>query len=125
MTDQLLTATGYDGTVELTDAFVRIKRTSLFGTSLGDKDILISQISSVQFRGASFLANGYIEFAFIGGGDYQAVLSRGYVHENRVGFTRKQQPAFEVCRDAVLSRISGGKAPAPASSAVPAAVIGA
>ena len=33
----------------------------------GDKEILISQISSVQYKPAGNFTRGYIQFAFIGG----------------------------------------------------------
>ena len=45
----------------------------------GDKDIALSQISSIQFKKAGMMA-GYIKFAFLGGqeSELQRILSKFY-----------------------------------------------
>jgi hypothetical protein len=61
----------------------------------GDKEILISQISSIQFKNATNLLNGYIQFAFIGGREAKGGLLEATKDENTVMFMLAQQPEFE------------------------------
>lgn len=116
-------ADGHNGQIELTDTVVRIKRQGVMGFLTqgfkGDKEILISQISSVQFKAAGTFFNGYIQFAFLGGRENLGGLEAAVGDENTVLFRPSQQPAFELIRDEIMRRITAGRAPqaAPVSQA--------
>jgi hypothetical protein len=94
----------------MTNNSIIIKRTglvSLLSHGLkGDKEILISQISSVQFRNASGIINGYIQFAFIGGQEAKGGLMEATKDENTVMFQASQQADFENFRSELQNRIT-------------------
>lgn len=122
MSDSMLTAEGYNGDLELTETVVRIRRKGLLSVLAqgfkGDKEILISQVTSVQFKPANFWLNGYIQFAFVGGLENLGGLMSAAEDENTVLFKEGQQPAFERFRDEVMKRIAQARAPTgPAPSA--------
>ena len=102
--DVVLRATGVNSEVELLEGVVRIRRRKILGflsqASKSEKDILISEISCIEFRKAGLFSDGYIHFTYEGGGrkgsrddlkgDDSAVFFRG-----------GQQKAFEALRQAV------------------------
>ena len=98
-------AEGFNGQVEVVGDKIRISRRGVrafFSHAFkGDKEILISHISSVQFKGASVWSRGYIEFAFLGGQESKGGILRAGTDENTVFFTKKQQPDFEQLRDRI------------------------
>jgi hypothetical protein len=112
-----LRAEGHNGQIEVTDTVVRIKRAGMLGFLTqglkGDKEILISQISSVQFKNAGPFFNGYIQFAFLGGRENLGGLEAAVSDENTVMFRQGQQPVFEKIRDVVMQRVTAARAPAP------------
>ena len=97
--DDSLIVTGVNGQIELTGNRIKIMRKGAMGFLTqglkGDKEILISQISSVQYRPAGDLANGYIQFAFLGGQESKAGLFDSAKDENSVMYNKKQQPEFD------------------------------
>lgn len=106
-------AKGVDGTLEIVGNFLKIKRAGFRAFALqgmrGDKDILISTISSIEIKPASLFTKGYIQFTFFGGQDTTQralpllILPRS---ENSVWFTKKQQPDFERIRDAIQGMLN-------------------
>ena len=104
----LMVAVGDNGQLELYDDKVRIKRkgsTALILQGLkGEKDIYISQISSVQFKSCG-LTPGYIQFAFLGGQETKAGLWDAMGDENTVTFEQKQENKFKIIREAVNKRL--------------------
>ena len=110
MSDVVMEAHGLNGQLEFTDSVVRIKRKGAWAFVTqglkGDKEILISQISSIQFKKASALVNGYIQFAFVGGHEAKGGLLQGTSDENTVLFRVSRQPAFEAFRDALQKRMN-------------------
>jgi len=113
-------AKGVNGQVELYDNKVCIHRKGVLGFLTqglkGDKNIMISSISSIQFKNAGAMFNGYIQFAFMGGQEAKGGILQGTQDENTVMFTKKQQPLFEQIRDIVEERIQSGNNPASTSS---------
>lgn len=113
-------AKGVNGQIELYDNKVCIRRKGVLGFLTqglkGDKSIMISTITSVQFKQAGMLTNGYIQFAFMGGQEAKSGLFKGTQDENTVMFNVKQQPLFEKIRDAVEDLIQAGAAPVAAVS---------
>lgn len=121
MSVTIMEAIGQNGQLELTESVVRIKRIGVLAFMTqglkGDKEILVSQISSIQFRKANAFTNGYIQFALVGGREAKGGLFQGTQDENTVIFRASQQSAFEAFRDELQRRISSGvhgsKPPSP------------
>ncbi len=121
MHQRTITADGVNGQVEIIGDKLKISRKGVLAFlsqgMKGDKEILISQISSVQFKKAGRLTNGYIQFAFVGGQESKGGLFDSTRDENSVMFNNKQQPVFEELKDhldAVRNSITRG-APAQLS----------
>jgi hypothetical protein len=99
MSEAIRAARGVNGQLELHGDKVCIKRKGLMGFLTqglkGDKEIRLSSISSIQFKKASALTNGYIQFAFMGGKEAKGGIFQATKDENSVIFTQKQQAQFE------------------------------
>ena len=110
----MMEAKGHGGQIRLEGDVITISRKGMMGFLTqglkGDKEIGLEHISSVQFKSANSLVNGYIQFAFIGGSESKAGLLAATTDENTVMFTSHQQPQFEAMRDAIKARISELKA---------------
>ncbi len=119
----IMEAKGNNGQLELTDSTLRIKRQG-FSAVLshgfkGDREIPISQISSVEFKKAGVFSAGYLQIALIGV-PHNKPNDRD---ENTVTFFTNSQPAFEAIRDELQSRMvaaaSGSKPATPFRPATP------
>lgn len=110
MPSKIIEAKGVNGQIELTESILCIKRKGILAFMThglkGDKEILISHISSIQFKKANFFMNGYIQFAFVGGLEAKRGIFEGTRDENTVMFNMDQQPAFEKLRNELQKRIS-------------------
>ena len=91
------------GKIEIVGEKIRITHKGFVafteGTT-GTKEILISQISSIQFRPAGKLLLGYIQFTFPGSQDTKG-LTASAGDENALTFTDEEQPAFEVLKEKI------------------------
>lgn len=120
MSGVILEAQGHNGQLELTDTTVRIKRKGVLGFLTqglkGDKEILISQISSIQFKNAGPFVNGYIQFAFVGGQEAKGGAFQAVSDENTVMFRQSQQTAFEAFKAELEKRIHAPRSQASAPS---------
>lgn len=96
--------------MEMNKTSVLIKRAGMLGFLTqgmkGDKEILISQISSVQFKKANELINGYIQFAFVGGSESKGGILEAGSDENTVMFRLNQQPQFEAFKQELQERMN-------------------
>lgn len=112
MTNPELYAKGVNGQIELYSNKICIRRKGVLGFLTqglkGDKNIMISTITSIQFKKAGLLTNGYIQFAFMGGQEAKGGLFQGAQDENTIMFNKKQQSAFEQIRAEVEKRIQAG-----------------
>jgi hypothetical protein len=112
MEDALMEATGINGKVLLFKDVVRIKRIGvgnfLSGASKIEKDILISQIVSIQFKKAGMLNNGYIEFILMHNHERHDKDSDYEIHDSIVTYRPGQQRAFEAFREALEAKLTGG-----------------
>jgi len=107
-------AKGVNGQLELLENKIRIKRKGFRALATqglrGDKEIFIKQISSIQFKKAGALTNGFIQFSFLGGSEHKGSflsLSQGIVRdENTILFTKKQQKNFEEIKEAIETKMS-------------------
>ena len=61
----------------------------------GEKSIMLGSISSIQFKEAGNLTNGYIQFAFHGGSEAKGGIFQSTQDENSILFTKKQQANFK------------------------------
>jgi hypothetical protein len=115
--EPIIQAKGIQGELTLFADRIRIKRGGVgafFTHGLaGEKDIFIKDISSVQFKAAGALTNGYIQFAFISGLEAKRGIIQAAQDENTIMFKKKQQPDFEYIRD----RIQHMKIPTNSKSA--------
>ena len=123
MEDVLMEATGLNARVLLLKDVVRMQRTGvrnfMSGASRIEKDILISQIVSIQFRKAGLLSNGYIEFILMHNHERHDKDFDCDIYDSIVTFRPGQQRAFEAFREMLEAKMhSGGatRAPTPAST---------
>lgn len=96
---------GYNGQLTVTDTKLIIKRKGLLGFisngSAGDKEIPIKSITAIQFKKASMLTNGQIQFSIQGelGNKGNSLSSVG--DENTILFTKKQSESFEMAKNLI------------------------
>jgi hypothetical protein len=116
-----LTAKGApgSGTLSVDDAMVTISRSRLqsFGPKArGEKRIPIASIGAVQWRDATNVTSGYIQFTIAGAVERSGGVFKAANDENSVLFTKKQQPEFEAIRAHVEARLGRSQAAAPPAS---------
>jgi len=103
-------AKGVNGQLEFTGNKIAIKRKGMLAKMTqglkGDKEILIKQISSIQFKPAGALTNGYIQFAFSGGKENKGGLFDATQDENAIMFNKKQMKEFEEIKSAIEEKIN-------------------
>jgi len=92
-------AKGVGGQLQLLEDKIRIKRKGASSFMLhglkGDKEIFLTQISSIQFRKAGPFVNGYIQFAFLGGQETKGGIFQATQDENTIVFRKNWQSDFE------------------------------
>ncbi len=119
MSEPLLQAPGIGGQLAVFDDKVVISRRGVLGLVnhglKGDKEIRISQISSIQFKKAG-MVNGYIQFAFLGGHEAKGGVFQATQDENTVMFTTTQQKLFVEAKALIEQLMSRASAPAPAAA---------
>src|SRR5437870_1921186 len=88
-------ADGRNGQLDVFRDHIRIRREGVMALLTqgmkGSKEIMISQISAIQFRPATFWTLGYIQFSFIGGQEAKGGLIEAGSDENSIQFKRDQQ----------------------------------
>jgi len=107
MDEIIMEAKGLNGQIAVLSDKIRIKRKGVLSFLTqglkGEKGILISQISSIQFRQAGLVANGYIQFAFVGGQEAKGGLFEATQDEM---FNYWQKEAFNSLRAAIEQRMA-------------------
>lgn len=107
-------AKGHNGKIELYANKICLKKEGLMSMiaegSKGDKNIMISAISSIQFK-KSGLMNGYIQFTFTGSQEAKKGMMESMSDENTLTFTSGQQKSFEKLRDMIEKRIESKNTP--------------
>lgn len=113
MSHVIMSVEGIDGRIELLEDRVRICRSGFLAYArglTGDKDILLSQISSVEFRPASyFTGRGHITFSFLGGAEDKTGFLRAASDANSMLFKVSQMEAFKTLKTEVETRIAAGR----------------
>lgn len=100
-------AEGVNGQVELLEDRVRITRRGLlaFGAHpwAGGKEILLSEITAVKFKRATWMASGFIQFMYPGGRETKG-FHKTVADENAVMFWPHSNDEFAELRDAIGTR---------------------
>lgn len=100
---------GIGGQLTLLDNKIRISRRGTYAFIChglkGDKEILIKQISAIQFKKAG-MTSGYIQFVFIGSQESKAGIFGAVNDENTVVFNASQQKNFEEFKNAVEEKMN-------------------
>ena len=102
-------AKGIGAHLELLEHKVRIRRKGLLDLAThgfkGDKEILLSRISAIQFKDAGLAVNGYIQFTIMGGAEAKGGIWQATADENTVMFNRWQRGAFRKIKEAIEQRM--------------------
>tara|TARA_R110000868_G_scaffold196465_2_gene442376 strand:- start:36 stop:509 length:474 start_codon:yes stop_codon:yes gene_type:complete len=89
---------GVSGQVTLTNKRVIISRSGGLGFLThglsGDKEIPIKNITAVQFKPASGLTNGYIQFSILGGNENTGGILSATQDENTIMFSKSAESNF-------------------------------
>lgn len=114
MEQVLMRAEGYSGVVELLEDRVRIKKKGGFldvvlggadprGQMRGEVDILLKEVSAIEFRKITRFppAPGYIRFIFKGGQETKARSYKDLKADEYTVMFRDNQSAFEKIREAI------------------------
>lgn len=109
MQESLFTVKGINGEVDLFEDRIRIRRKK----SKGDKDILLTHISAIQYKRAGTFVPGYIRFAFSGSQEWRGDKFAIANDENSVKFLIGQAPAFDDLKARIESLIEQGPPPPP------------
>ncbi|HEV8278161.1 MAG TPA: DUF4429 domain-containing protein [Streptosporangiaceae bacterium] len=118
--NEVVSASGKTGQVSFDGRFVTITRGGMArlraGTTRdliaggGEKRIPVSSITAVQWKPASHLASGLIQFTIAGGierrGTFGRAVREAKTDENSVVFAPRQQADFERVRNAVEEAIA-------------------
>jgi len=122
MSEVIMRAKGSTGELELLRDRVRIKRRGAVASLLhgfkGDKDILLEEISSVEFKRPGLVYEGYLQLVFIGSQDSKGGVYQAVGDANTVMFKRRQEPAFLAMKEAIEERIEELRRPAPAGGSL-------
>lgn len=123
MENALMVATGLNTRILLLKDIVRIERigwrNALSGASRIERDILISQIVSIQFKKAGLLSNGYIELMLMHYDESHKEDPEHGMDDAIIFFRPGQQKAFEALREMLEARMTSGgsgRVPSPAST---------
>jgi len=106
MAEPIMVAKGLNGWVELYENKVKIRRVDFKGNRTkindkGDKDILLTSLTAIQFRRRSIIVPGYIQFVYMGSSEANTTIMNDMLDENTVTFQKKGQPYFEKIKEAI------------------------
>lgn len=114
---------GHNGTIRFDGQTVTILRTGFLARATvgkGEKHIPLRHITSVQFKPAGAMVNGFIAFSLGGGNErrsrFGSQTTDAVGDENSVVFIRKQQPEFDKLRAAIEHALAAPAGPAPAAA---------
>jgi len=103
----LVVCKGVNGQVELLEDRVRITRRGFFAFGAhpwgGEKEILLSEITAIQFRKATWIASGFIQFVYPGCQETKG-FHKSAADENAVMFWPHRNDEFIKLRDAIDER---------------------
>ena len=121
MENALMEATGLNVRVLLLQDVVRVQRigwrNTLSGASRIERDILIRQIVSIQFKKAGLLSNGYMGILLMHYDESHKDENDRDTEDVIISFRPGQQKAFETFREMLEAKIASGPAVRAASPA--------
>ncbi len=95
---------GTNGSLIVNEYSITIMRkgftTKLIGLR-GNKEILISDITSIQFKEPGLLTNGFIQFSFAGSNERNGGTFNAVSDENSVTFTKKNAKKFQYLKEVI------------------------
>lgn len=100
---------GHGAQVEVRDTGISITRNGAASLVLhglkGEKRFAYSSITAIQFRDATKMMSGYIQFSILGGNESRTGIWDATKDENTVMFTFEQSASFQKLRDLVEARM--------------------
>lgn len=104
-----LSAEGINGQIFITGNKVTIRRKggmALLTQGLkGEKNIPVKNITSVQFKQATKITNGFIQFSILAGNEAKGGILNAVNDENTVMFNAKQEPDFIEVKNYIEDKI--------------------
>ena len=97
-------AKGTNGTLVVKENTIEIIRSGINARLLGlrgNKEILIKNITSIQFKKPGLLTNGFIQFAFSGSSESKGGVLDATKDENSVVFAKSELKNFERLKDII------------------------
>lgn len=98
---------GTNGTIIVKDDTIILQRSGFNARLLGlrgNKEILIKNITSIQFKSPGMLTNGFIQFAFSGSQESKGGVIDATKDENSIVFTKSEKGNFEKIREVINER---------------------
>lgn len=121
---ELMEVKGHTGTVRFDGETVTILRKGFMARASvgkGEKRIPLAHVTSVQFKPAGPVMNGFIQFSVPGGNERRSQFGRqtkdASQDENSVVFHYRQRKDFEALRDAINAALDRRAAPGRAALA--------
>ncbi|MCX5921162.1 MAG: SHOCT domain-containing protein [Candidatus Melainabacteria bacterium] len=114
-TEKSLKADGVNGQIEIKDNKIIISRRGInaflvYGFS-GEKEILIDNITAVQYKQVGWFSNGYIQFTFKGCLEAKRGIREAARDENSIVFKSSQEKKFQYIKDEINKRIQSNNQP--------------
>lgn len=114
-TEESLKADGVNGQIEIKDKKIIISRRGInaflvYGFA-GEKEILIDNITAVQYKKAGWFSNGYIQFTFKGCLEAKRGIREAVRDENSIVFKSSQEKEFQYIKDEINKRIQSSNHP--------------
>lgn len=110
MSDMVKEVKGLNGTIEVYANYLIIKRKGAMAFLTqgvkGDKQIPFKNLTSIQFKEATSLVNGYIQFGVLGGMESRGGIMDAGKDENTVMFMKKDLGGFVELRQMLEKVIS-------------------
>lgn len=95
---------GTNGTLIVKENTIELVRTGITARLLGlrgTKEILIKNITSIQYKKPGMLTNGFIQFAFSGSKESKGGVLDATKDENSIVFEKSAQSQFEKLKDVI------------------------
>lgn len=105
-------AKGTNGTLVVKENTIEIVRSGLNARLLGlrgNKEILIKNITSIQFKQPGLLTNGFIQFAFSGSSESKGGVFDATKDENSIVFSKSELKNFERLKNIINEKRSSAK----------------
>jgi hypothetical protein len=114
-TEKSLKADGENGQIEIKDNKIIISRRGITAFLIygfaGEKEILIDNITAVQYKKAGRYTGGYIQFTFKGCLEAKRGIREATKDENSIVFNRSQEKKFQYIKDEINKRILSNNQP--------------